>query len=136
MLSKTLHRLFILPTAYQSSAYHFCVRLLSLTSFIKGKVASPYIAIANGSPCVIPSLDRITFSFTKSLDGLEYEFCIAGSIEGHIFKMLFKARFRFRELNAFSASISNIALESVFSYCFLSVGIAYSMPHFWPRHNW
>ena len=84
-------------------------------------MASPYRDIANGSPCVVPSLDRITFLFTKSWDGLEYEFCIAGSIEGHIFAMFFKVGFRFRELNAFSASISNIASESVFSYCFLSV---------------
>ena len=41
------------------ASYHFCVRLLSLTSFIKAEVASPYIAIANGSPCVVPSLDKI-----------------------------------------------------------------------------
>ena len=67
MLSRTHRRLFKLPTALPSSAYHFCVTLLSLTSFIKGTVASPYIAIANGSPCVVPSLDRITFLFTKSL---------------------------------------------------------------------
>ena len=95
--------------------------LFSLTSFIMGKVASPYIAIANGSPCVVHSLDRVTFLFTKSLDGLEYELSIAGSIEGHTFAMFFKARFRFWELNEFSASISNIASKYVFSYCFLSV---------------
>ena len=121
MLSRTLRSLFNLSTAFPSSEYHFCVRLLSLTSFIKDKVASPYNAIANGSPCVVPSLDRITFLFTKSLDGLQYEFCIAGSIEGHIFAMFFKASIRFRELNAFCASISTIASESVFSYCVLSV---------------
>ena len=57
--------LFKFPTAFITSAYHFCDRLLSLTSFIKGKVASPYIAIANGSSCVVPSLDRITFLLTK-----------------------------------------------------------------------
>ena len=71
-------------------------------------------------PTAFPSSAYQLF-FKKSLDGLEYEFCIAGSIEGHIFAMFFKARFRFRWLNAFSASISNIASESVFSYCFLSV---------------
>ena len=48
-------------TAFASSAYYFCVRLLSLTSSIKSKVASPYIAIANGSLCVVTSLDRISF---------------------------------------------------------------------------
>ena len=84
-------------------------------------MASPYIAIAYGSPCVVPSLDKIAFLFTKSYDGLEYEFCFAGSIEGHIFAKFFKASILFRELNAFSASISNIASESVLSYCFLSV---------------
>ena len=82
-------------------------------------MATPYISISNGSPCVVPSLDRIIFLFTKSLDGLNYELCIAGSIEGHIFANIFKARFR--DLNAFSASINNIAMESFFSYCFLSV---------------
>ena len=61
MLSRTHRRLFKLPTAFPSSAYRFCVRLLSLTSFFKVKVASPYIAIADGSPCVVPSLDRVTF---------------------------------------------------------------------------
>ena len=84
-------------------------------------MANPYIAFANGSPCVVPSVNRITFLFTKSLDELEHEFFIAGSIEGHIFAMFFTARFRSRELNAFSASIGNIVSESVYSYCFLSV---------------
>ena len=74
-------------------------------------MANPYIAIANGSPCVFPSLDRIKFFLTKSLDGLEYEFCIAGSIDGHIFAVFFQARFPFRVRN----------LVSVFSYFFLSV---------------
>ena len=41
--------------------------------------------------------------------------------KGNIFAMFLKARFRFRELNAFSASISNIESEPVFSYCLLSV---------------
>ena len=50
----------------------------------------------------------------KSLDGLEYEFCIAGTIEGRIFAMFFKASFQFRELNSFSASINNTAQESDF----------------------
>ena len=53
-------------------------------------MASPYIAIANGSPCVVPSLDRITFLFTKTLDGLEYEFRLVGSIERHMFAMFLK----------------------------------------------
>ena len=121
MLSGTLRRLFKLTNALLSSAYHFCIRLISLTSCIEGKVASPYIATANGSPCVPPSLDRITFLFTKSLNGLEFEFSIEGSIDGNFFAKFFKARFRFRELNAFSASISKTASESLFSYCFLSV---------------
>ena len=61
ILSRTLRSLFKLSTAFPSSEYHLFVRLLSVTSFIKDKVASPYNAIANGSPCVVPSLDRITF---------------------------------------------------------------------------
>ena len=65
MLSRTLGRLFKLPTALASSAYYFCVRLFSLTSFIKSKVASPYIAIVNGFPCVVTPLDTISFFFLK-----------------------------------------------------------------------
>ena len=41
---------FEFPTAFPSSAYNFCVRLLSLTGFFEGKVASPYFSIANGCP--------------------------------------------------------------------------------------
>ena len=116
MLSRTLRRLLKFPTVFPSSAYHFCVRMLSLTSFIKSEVASPYLVIANGSPCVVPSPDRLTFFlFLKSLDGLEYEFCMSGRIDGHIFAMFFKARFQFRELSAFSVSIGNIVSESIFS---------------------
>ena len=47
-------------------------------------MASPYIAIDKGSPCVVPSLDRLTFLVTKILDGLVYGFFIPGSIEGLI----------------------------------------------------
>ena len=53
-------------------------------------MASPYIAIANGTSFVVPSLDMITFFlFTKSLDGLEFEFCIEGSMEGSIYLQCF-----------------------------------------------
>ena len=51
-----------------------------MASFVKDKVASPYISIANGSLCVVPSLKRIVFLFTKSLDGLEFEFYIASKV--------------------------------------------------------
>ena len=57
----------------------------------------------------------------KSLDGFECEFSLAGSTQGHIFAMFFQARFRLWELNAFFASISKAASESVFYYCYLSV---------------
>ena len=55
-------------------------------------MASPYIAIDKGSPCVVPSLVRITFLVTKILDGLMYEFFSPGSIEGHVFAMFFNIR--------------------------------------------
>ena len=47
------------------------------------------------------------------MDGLEYEFSIAGSIEEHIFSMFFKARFRFRELNAIPRL--SVKLRNLFS---------------------
>ena len=55
-------------------------------------MASPYIAIDKGSPCVVPSLDRITLLVTKILDGLVYECFILGSIEGNMLAMFFNIR--------------------------------------------
>ena len=56
----------------------------------------------------------------KNLGGLEYEFSIAVSIEGHM-QCFFHSQVPVEELNSFSPSIKNTASESVFSCCFLSV---------------
>ena len=65
MLSRTVCRLSIFPTAFPSSAYHFGVKLLSLARFIKNKKASPYTAIDNGSSGVVPPLDKKTFFYEE-----------------------------------------------------------------------
>ena len=59
--------------------------------------------------CVVPTLDRITVLFKKSLDKFDYEFCIAGGVLGSYVCIVFKARYRFREMCAFSTSSKNSA---------------------------
>ena len=53
--SRTVRRLFNLPTAFPSSAYHFWVTLSTDKSFKRGIMARPYMVIASGSPWVVPS---------------------------------------------------------------------------------
>ena len=47
------------PRAAASSAYQTCETELG-SLLISGMVATAYIDIANGSPCVVPSLENIT----------------------------------------------------------------------------
>ena len=59
-LSKSALISFNLPTTLPSSAYHFCVKESLWSLDIRGRIAIPYIAIARGSPCVLPSWDRMS----------------------------------------------------------------------------
>ena len=54
ILSRTVRRLLYLPAAFPSSAYHFWVTL-STDNFLRGIMARPYMALASGSPWVVPS---------------------------------------------------------------------------------
>ena len=51
------------PAPVASSAYYNCFRLALVdSSLMSGTEATVNIAIASGSPCVVPSLERITLS--------------------------------------------------------------------------
>ena len=76
-------------------------------------MASAYIAIANGSPCVVPSLELISPSPTmKSLIGTRYVLLRMVDIAGHVNWMLWRAACLLIELNAFDASTCRIASVS------------------------
>ena len=55
ILSRTVRRLLNLSTAFPSSAYHFWVNLSTEKSFMRGNMTRPNMAIASGSPRVVPS---------------------------------------------------------------------------------
>ena len=58
------------------------------------------------------------------------EFFLAAGKGGQLYSMYITANYRLRELKAFSVSLSGTASVSVLWYCFLSLWIAYSIPHF------
>ena len=60
------------PAAMESSAYHTCLQSPS-SLLMRGIVANPYMAIAKGSPCVVPSCERMTSPSMKSSVGQRYE---------------------------------------------------------------
>ena len=63
-----------------------------------------YIAIARGSPWVVPSCeDKVSPLINKSMSDL-YVFTRALDNRGHSFMTLFRATFRLRELKALVAS--------------------------------
>ena len=98
-----------LPAAVASSANHTCLALgsASLSLSISGLTAKAYIAIANGSPWVVPSLESISPPPTiKSLIGAWYVLLSMVDIAGHITRMLWRAACLFMTLKAFEASTS------------------------------
>ena len=98
-----------LPAAVASSANHTCLALgsASLSLSISGLTAKAYIAIANGSPWVVPSLESISPPPTiKSLIGAWYGLLSMVDIVGHITWMLWRAACLFMTLKAFEASTS------------------------------
>ena len=73
-------------------------------------MAEAYIAIANGSPWVVPSLESISPSPTiKSLIGAWYVLLSMVDIAGHMTWMLWRAACLFMALKTFEASTSRIA---------------------------
>ncbi len=59
------------PRAAASSAYHICVTEAG-SLLISGMVAMAYIGIARGSPCVVPSLEKITSPSMNNSVGARY----------------------------------------------------------------
>ncbi len=60
------------PQAAESSAYHTCLQMPS-SFLMRGMDARPYIAMAKGSPWVVPSCDRMTSPSTKNSVLVLYE---------------------------------------------------------------
>ena len=65
-LSHQLRRCMREPKAAESSAYQTCLHGL-FSIWMRGIIARPYLAIASGSPCVVPSHKRKTSLSTKVL---------------------------------------------------------------------
>ena len=70
------------------------------------------MAIASGSPWVIPSIDEISPPLTNNLIGLVQVLLSTVDIAGHITLMLCRAAWRLMVLNAFVASTKSIASVS------------------------
>ena len=69
----------------------------------------PYMDIARGSPCVVPSFDRIVSS-SMNISALSlYMFVIITASEGHREWMLISGAFRLSELKALFASTNRMA---------------------------
>ena len=96
------------PMAAESSAYHTCVQSPS-SLLMSGMVARPYMAMARGSPWVVPSCDRMISPSMKSSVGLLYELIRIVAIGGQRRLILCKATCRLRVLNALVASTRSVA---------------------------
>ena len=59
-----LYRSDIRPRAFPSSAYHLWITCTFEIFCIRGRIAFPYMHIASGSPCVVPSSDHSVVPFT------------------------------------------------------------------------
>ena len=111
-LSHQSRRSVIFPTAAASSAYHICLQCPS-SSLINGIVARAYMGMASGSPCVVPSCDRMVSPSTKRSVGALYVLVRIEERGGQILLMLWRAVCLFSELNA-STSTSPKILPRVF----------------------
>ena len=72
----------------------------------------PYIAIARGSPCVVPSVDVKIVFLTYKFEGCLYGLASARCSAGQGISTFFRASSVLNELKAFSASISIIYINS------------------------
>ena len=86
-----------LPAAVASSANHTCFTAgsFSRSFLISGVTARAYIAIARGSPWVVPSVDSISpLPITYSFTGARYVLLRTQAIGGHSLSMLYSAALR------------------------------------------
>ena len=112
-----------------------CVPLLGHTCFFyqihEGDRANPLMDIARGSPCVVPSWNKMVLPFTYKFHA-PYELRSAVIIAEQILSTFRKSRSQFRLLKGFFASISRIASFTVTSKFSRSFCKTCSMLHFWP----
>ena len=64
-------RLCMVPVAEASSAYHTW-RISPVDRCMSGKMPRAYIGIASGSPCVVPSLEKMMVSWTNNSVAARY----------------------------------------------------------------
>ena len=105
--------------AAELSAYQICLHIVS-SFLIMGMVAKPYMGIARGSPCVVPSWDKMTSPSTSRSVGLLYELMSMVTMERQRRLMLCSATWRLSVLKAFVASTSSMASFSSSSKADLS----------------
>ena len=134
-LSHQSRRSVIFPTAAASSAYHICLQCPS-SSLINGIVARAYMGMASGSPCVVPSCDRMVSPSTKRSVGALYVLVRIEERGGQTLLMLWRAVCLFSELNALLASTSSMASFSFRSKVDLTACTAASIPEICPPHSW
>ena len=135
-LSSIARRLIKSPAALPSSVYLFWVTLGFCRSSLSEIIPIPYIAIARGSPCVLPSVDVKTVFLTYKFEGCLYELASAWCSSGQRISTFSRASSLLSELKAFSASKSSMAFIFGFSNSILKLWIAYLIPHFWFKQNW
>ena len=92
------------------------------------------MAIAKGSPCVVPSCERMVSPLMKSSDGDLYVLMRIVARDGHKCFTFLRATSLFSELNALEASTNMIASVSVELNTSHMVCIAASHPLSWPAH--
>ena len=91
-----------------------------------------YIAMTRGSPCVVPSCERMYSPPMNSLALPRYMFVSTGARIGHRIWTFFKAACLLRELKAFDASTSNTASgKGWFSNTSFTTGLK-TLPTFQP----
>ena len=81
-LSSAARRFLTSPAALPYSGYNFLVTFSFCGSSISGFIPNPYIAIARGAPCVVPSVDiknvLLTYKGNESFYELTTTCCSAG----------------------------------------------------------
>ncbi len=105
-------RLLHVEALVASSAYHtwWTSGERELSWSIRGVIARAYMAIARGSPRVVPSVDAISpLPVMKSLIGALYVFTSTWASGGQMMLMLWRAAFRLMELKALVASTNRTA---------------------------
>ena len=121
------------PPAEASSAYQHCFTS-RLSLFTSGRVARENIAMAGGSPCVVPSWEGMISPPMYKLDSCLYVFIRAGTMLGQPWRMLISAVFRLRLLNVLIASTWRMAWHDGNSNTLLIAWIAASHTDCWPTH--